>query len=262
VAQSVLAQLNSARRAVQENRDAKLRSISFAAPHILSVTFFPEWLQHVQSMLGPTRLSITSDNLPGCCTALEDGRVDLVVCLMDADGGILAGANRRLAIDDKASIVVGRERLIPLSVPGPDGKPLHDLRSSPHASVSYLEYSRECSLGWAVDRKLAGRAGLPHLINLYENSLADGLRRMAISRLGVAWLPLTVTHNDILRGRLVRAGDEDLIVDLDVRLYRPAREIGRKAEELWTKLNAGASGERDLPDLSTTLRALREGAGD
>lgn len=261
-AQNVLAQLNNARRTVRENRDATLRSISFAAPHILSVTFFPEWLQHVQTMLGPTRLSITSDNLPGCCTALDDGRADLVICLVDADGGVLAGASRRLSIDDKASIVVGRERLIPLSAPGPDGKPLHDLRAPPHVSVSYLEYSRECSLGWAVDRKLAGRAGLPHLTNLYENSLADGLRGMALSGLGLAWLPLTVTHNDILRGRLVRTGGEDLIIDLDVRVYRPTRELGHKAEELWAKLSAGSGGEYNLPDLSADLHSLRQGVGD
>jgi DNA-binding transcriptional LysR family regulator len=193
---------------------------------------------------------------------MEDGRADFVVCLVDGDGGVLAGANRRLTLGDRLSIAVGCERLIPLSAPGPGGTPLHDLRAPPHAAVSYLQYSPECSLGWAVDRKLAGRVGLPQLRNLYENSLADGLRSMALSGLGVAWLPLTVTHNDILRGRLVRAGDEDLVVDLEVRIYRPSRELGHKAEELWSKLSAGAGGEHDLPGLSTALCSLREGVGE
>lgn len=230
--------LNAARRAIREDRDERLRSVRLAAPHILSVTFFPRWLPLVQQKLGPTRVSILSDNLPGCCAALDEGQSDFVVCLVDEAGAVVSGAGQSLAIQGCSSLLVGRERLIPLSAPDAGGAPLHSLGGGGRMSASYLAYSPECSLGWAVEALTARQANLPSLNQIYENSLADGLRAMALSGLGVAWLPLTICHQDILRGRLVRAGDMALDVALDIRIHRPARRLSRKGEELWMRLSA------------------------
>ena len=60
------------RRTIREDQNERLRSIRFAAPHILSVTFFPRWLLAIQAKLGSTRLSVTSDNLPGCASLCPD----------------------------------------------------------------------------------------------------------------------------------------------------------------------------------------------
>lgn len=242
VANEALGQLNGARRTIREDQNERLRSIRFAAPHVLSVTFFPRWISAIQARLGSSRLSITSDNLPGCASLFEDGAVDFVVCLVDADGAILRGAGRQLAIEGCASISIGKERLIPLSAPAADGSPLHRLDLGPCLSTSYLAYSRECSLGWAVEGLIVRRSDLAQLQSPYENSLADGLRTMALAGLGVAWLPLTTTHNDIIRGKLVRTGDPLLAIDLDIRLYRPARRLPKKAEELWKRLTTDGVG--------------------
>jgi LysR family transcriptional regulator, hypochlorite-specific transcription factor HypT len=242
VANQALGRLNGVRRTIREDQNERLRSIRFAAPHILSVTFFPRWLLAIQAKLGSTRLSVTSDNLPGCASLFEDGAVDFVVCLVDAEGAILRGAGRQLTIENCASISIGKERLIPLSAPAADGKPLHRLDLSPRLSTSYLAYSRECSLGWAVEGLIARRPELVQLHSLYDNSLADGLRTMALAGLGVAWLPLTTTHNDIIRGKLVRTGDPQLAIDLDIRLYRPAQKLAKKAEELWARLTTDGLG--------------------
>jgi DNA-binding transcriptional LysR family regulator len=242
VANDSLGRLNGVRRSIREDQDERLRSIRFAAPHILSVTFFPRWLLTIQAKLGATRLSVTSDNLPGCASLFEDGAVDFVVCLVDAEGAILKGAGRPLTIEHCASISIGKERLIPLSAPTADGKPLHRLDLNPRLSTSYLAYSRECSLGWAVEGLVARRPDLVQLNSLYDNSLADGLRAMALAGLGVAWLPLTTTHNDIIRGKLVRTGDPQLTIDLDVRIYRPVHKLARKAEELWARLTSDGFG--------------------
>ncbi|SFI14110.1 DNA-binding transcriptional regulator, LysR family [Bosea sp. OK403] len=242
VANDTLGRLKGARRAIREDLDERLRSIRFAAPHILSMTFFPRWIPAIQSSLGATRLSVMSDNLPGCASAFEDGSVDFVVCLADAQDAIFRAAGRPLSIEGCASLTIGRETLIPLSAPDGNGAPLHRLDIGPRLSTSYLGYSRECSLGWAVEQLIATRRDLPQLNALYENSLADGLRSMALSGLGVAWLPLTTTHNDILRRRLVRAGDSALDLTLDIRIYRPPQKLPRRAEELWTKLSTDGPG--------------------
>jgi LysR family transcriptional regulator, hypochlorite-specific transcription factor HypT len=242
VANEALGRLNGVRRAIREDHNERLRSIRFAAPHVLSVTFFPRWISAIQAGLGSTRLSITSDNLPGCVSLFEDSDVDFVVCLVDSNRAILKGAGRQLAIEDCASVSIGKERLIPLSAPAADGSPLHRLDAGARSPTSYLAYSRECSLGWAVEGLIGRRPDLARLQSPYENSLADGLRTMALAGLGVAWLPLTTTHSDILRRKLVRTGDPALAIDLDIRLYRPARRLPTRAEQLWTRLATDGPG--------------------
>ena len=234
-ASETLARLNSARLTIRQDKTERLRQIRFAAPHILSVSFFPQWLPAMQTGLGGVRLSVASDNLPGCVGMLRDGTADFVVCLMDSEGEIASRADRSLA--GEAWITVGRESLVPLSAPGPDGvTPVHALGTATSRAVSYLAYSPECSLGWAVEGLLGRRPALTHLQTLYDNSLADGLRTMALAGLGVAWLPLTMTEGDMMRGRLVRAGGADMTIDLDIRVYRSQQRLSKKAEDLWQTL--------------------------
>lgn len=256
VAGGALGLLNGVRHAIREDQDERLRTVRLAAPHILSVTFFPRWLPLVQQKIGPTRVSILFDNLPGCCAALEDGGADFIVCFVDEAGAVVNGAGRPLAIEGCSSLLMGRERLIPLSAPDENGAPLHGLGRGPRLSASYLGYSPECSLGWAVEALTSKRPDLPQLNCLYENSLADGLRTMALSGLGVAWLPLTTCHQDILRGRLVRAGDVALDVALDIRIHRPARRLSRKSEELWMRLSVETA-TLACPEISEVAEGLR-----
>ncbi len=171
---------------------------------------------------------------------------------MDQTNRLNSAAGKALSISTCQSLTIGREKLVPLSAVDSDKQPIHDLAPEPRRSISYLGYSSECSLGWAVDQKLTEATDLPQLNRIYENSLADGLRSMALSGLGVAWLPLTTTHQDILRGRLVRTGLPELDVDLDVRIYRPQRRLSRRAEDLWSHLVTTRS-VVELPELASTL---------
>ncbi|KJC41113.1 hypothetical protein UP09_20840 [Bradyrhizobium sp. LTSP885] len=257
-ANDVIGRLNATRRTLREDQDKATRSVRFAAPHLLSVTFFPKWLPQIQKAIGSTRLTILSDNLPGCCEAFDDGAVDFVVCYMDQSDRLNSAGERTLSISTCQWLTIGREKLVPLSAVDDDKQPMHDLAREPRRSISYLGYSSECSLGWAVDQKLADVTGLPQLNRIYENSLADGLRSMALSGLGVAWLPLTTTHQDILRGRLVRTGLPELDVDLDIRIYRPQRRLSRRAEELWSHLVTTRS-VVELPELASSVHSGRHG---
>ena len=69
-------------------------------------------------------------------------------------------------------------------------------------------------------------------------------------------MPLTTTHQDILRGRLVRTGLPELDVDLDIRIYRPQRRLSRRAEDLWSHLVAARS-VVELPELAATVQMER-----
>jgi DNA-binding transcriptional LysR family regulator len=59
---------------------------------------------------------------------------------------------------------------------------------------------------------------------------------MALENKGVAWLPSSLTEQEVADGRLVRALDESWDIPLDIHLTRPTGAISPSAEEFWAKL--------------------------
>ncbi|WP_426124392.1 substrate-binding domain-containing protein [Pararhizobium sp. PWRC1-1] len=214
-----------------------MTAVRFAAPHVLSVTFFPKWLPILQRQVGSLPLNVRSDGLGSCCGALENGDVDFVVCFVDARAD-LKSAYEALPLSRCDSILVGRDKLVPLSVPDRAGEPRHRLTSGSETDVLYLGYETVCTLGRAVDGAIGRDGSLSRLRLIFENAQADGLRSMTLLGMGVAWLPLSITHNDILTGKLVRAGPEPLDVDLEVRVFRTNRDLAKRSEAVWRQMSA------------------------
>jgi DNA-binding transcriptional LysR family regulator len=65
------------------------------------------------------------------------------------------------------------------------------------------------------------------------------LARMAKDGAGLALLPESVVQDDLAKGLLVRAGDHDWDIPVDIRLYRPKARQSQSAEAFW-KLAAEA----------------------
>ena len=58
--------------------------------------------------------------------------------------------------------------------------------------------------------------------------------------LGAAWLPLTLTDDDLRSGRLVRAGESAFDIPVDIRLFRSPVCRSQAADQLWDQLNGSA----------------------
>lgn len=63
------------------------------------------------------------------------------------------------------------------------------------------------------------------------------LMSMALESKGVAWLPKSLTEQEMADGRLVRALDESWDIPLEIHLTRPTAAICPSAEEFWAKLS-------------------------
>ncbi|MGV8327560.1 LysR substrate-binding domain-containing protein, partial [Pseudomonas aeruginosa] len=87
--------------------------------------------------------------------------------------------------------------------PDAAGQPLFNLDRLQTEALSFLGYSEECHLGWALEPLLRD-SGL-FLQRHHSSSQTEGLRFFAQSRLGVAWLPHTLVREDLASRRLVRA---------------------------------------------------------
>lgn len=213
-------------RAIAEASSTTLR---FAATHALSFTFMPRWLHALEAQGPMGQLQLMSDTQHRCEALLLQNQVHFM--LAHAHPGV------RSPVDELAfpSIVVGNDRLIPVSAPDTHGRALHALGTDARqAGTPWLGYSAESGLGRilrelkgpALDRLQAGQTLTAHL--------ASVLRTMALDRRGLAWLPELLVGDDIASGRLVAAAAPEWSIDLQVRLYRRRAHIGKAAEAFWS----------------------------
>ena len=68
---------------------------------------------------------------------------------------------------------------------------------------------------------------------MFTSHLAATLHSMARAGDGVAWLPRTLAEEDISAGLLVEAGDAELAIPIEIRLFRPVARQSRAVEEIW-----------------------------
>ena len=75
--------------------------------------------------------------------------------------------------------------------------------------------------------------------------LASVLKSMVLDGRGVAWLPLTLVSEELASGRLVQAGGDTSIIDVDIRLVRSHAAMPSAAEALWNAaISSGFPGAR------------------
>jgi DNA-binding transcriptional LysR family regulator len=102
--------------------------------------------------------------------------------------------------------------------------------------LPYLAYTDESGLGRIVAHRLHGKEDYLHLKPLFSSHLAAVLMSMALESKGVAWLPKSLTEQEMADGRLVRALDESWDIPLEIHLTRPTAPISPGAEEFWGRL--------------------------
>lgn len=231
--------LEGVRNQVRRQNETEQNHVRMAAPHVMSSIFFPSWLSGMHAWFSEVKLTVTSAVMVECMNALQRNEVDFVVGFVDA----------RRVIDDRVAqeglfsgvqeLLLSQEVLVPVCRPDTLGRPMHSIEHPTQPEVAYLGYTDECSLGWTLERALAGNEDYPPLPVLqceHRSRLADGLRSMALVGMGVAWLPQTQVLGDLEAGRLMRAGSPAFDVPLGIRLLRTSTRLGRRAEKLWTML--------------------------
>ena len=235
--QEVLAGLEAARIKARAAHDLAAASLSFAATHVLSLTFFPRWLASVESRLSMGPIQTISDSSYACEDLMLQRRVQFVLCHGHAD------APGRL---DEAQYPVRRlsdDVLVPVSTPGADGVPLHALGGGKLPAV--LAYSEASGLGRimrAIQDIEFGKDFAASLSVVFTAHHAALLRTMALEGRGLAWLPMSLVADDLRSGALTDAGAGGWRVPVDIRLYRQQAQMAPVAEALWGLVGEAAAG--------------------
>jgi len=131
-------------------------------------------------------------------------------------------------------VVLGTEMAIPVTRPGPDGRPLWRL-DGPDV-VDLCHYSPGSYFAQVL-APLIERRGLRTRI-VRHNAMAAVIHSMVREGQGMAWLPRMTMGDDLDAERLVRAGSPDLDVVSEIRLYR-SHNMGRRARAFWARVSAG-----------------------
>ncbi|NVZ22728.1 LysR family transcriptional regulator [Pseudomonas costantinii] len=224
-AQETTRRLYRMRSDAQETAGMAAKTLQFAATHSLSFTFFPKWLRSTENGAPIEAVRLHSDNMSVCEQMLIQGQVQFLLCHRHPEVPPL------LAPDQFIGKKIGDDVLVPLM----SASAQFDARPS---SVPYLAYTQESGLGRIVAHRLHGKEEFLHLKPLFSSHLAAVLMSMAMENKGVAWLPRSLTEQEVNDGRLVRALDESWDIPLEIHLTRPNAPMSPSAEEFWAKLKS------------------------
>jgi LysR family transcriptional regulator, hypochlorite-specific transcription factor HypT len=229
LADDMIRMLDRARRDTKAVGERETATLSIAATHTLSFTFFPSWLRQNLGLESFGALNLISDSMEACEAIMLGGEVHFLLCHSHA------AAPTRFDAERFASVAVGRDTLLPLCAPGADGKPLWVLGSA-ERPPRWLAYSPASGLG----RILAARkSAVPEGgETVFTSHLAATLLTIAREGHGIAWLPQTMAEDDLSRGRLVRAAPDTFDIPVEIRLFRSADCRNHAADALWGRLSA------------------------
>jgi len=212
-AEVILRRLYNAREAARVLGTNGDFEIAVASQNSIAQTLFLDWVKRLESGLDGVYVRLISEKLSECIELLNQGRVNYMFCY--------AHDSSTLPIDESrfTHTTVGKDSLIPVTVPGADGSPLFCFPGSPEKPLPFVAYVHDSVFGKAVDQIIQSKSQRCYLSRRYENAYSHTLKSLVMEKLGLAWLPKSSITADLTAGRLCRAGDEHWDIEFDIRLY-------------------------------------------
>lgn len=202
-------------------------SLSFAATHALSFTFFPGWIRRHASLDAFGTLNLISDSMEACEQIMLSGEVHFLLCHYHR------AAPAHFDPQRYASKCVGSDKLMALCAPDVDGRPTWPINDARRRPTRLLSYSQASGLGRILAAHHAAAFEIADGDTVFTSHLAATLLTMARDGQGVAWLPATLTEEDVKLGRLVRAGTAISDIPVEIRLFRSPDCRNAAADRLW-----------------------------
>lgn len=238
VTEDILSRLFQAREEIRLIGQSEASTISVAATHSLSLTFFPNLIREIEGKVGVLRIRLDSNEASHCIHAIHAGECHFVLCHSHPAVDI------QLPEDRFVSLRLGEDRLLPVTAPDAQGRPLHALPGSPGKPIAYLGYSETSTIGRAVEFMLARMSTKPTLNKVFKSQAVGVLKTITREGRGLAWLPESQIRAELDSGALVVAGDETWALPIDIRLFRSRARLPRASELFWDFLSdAYAPGE-------------------
>lgn len=228
----LLQRLESSRLKARAAHEQEAMSLRFAATHVLSLSFFPNWLSSIEAQLRLGPIQIISDNLVACEELMLQRRIQFLLC-----HGHSSVASR---LDDVqfTFVRISEDVLLPVTAPLTSGQPQHWIDDTPQKPVPVLAYGQDSGLGRIMRALMSSALEEEPFITVFTAQHAVLLKTMAKEGRGIAWLPQSLIKDELRAGTLVAAGNPRWHIPVDIRLYRQRATLSAPAEALW-KVVAG-----------------------
>ena len=241
IAHEILRRMVAARDQIRDAAQVSSNTLRFACTSVLSVSFFPDWLQRLETLnpMGVEVSLVTDNSAVGRERLMLQGDAQLLLCYHHVS------APTTLDPAYFESLDVGEDFLIPVSAPDASNSnvPLHALPGSEVAPVDYLAFSHHSGIGRILAATRASDATPVWLNTTFTAGMAIVLIAVARAGRGVAWLPSSLVDADLRLGRLVRSGDSAWDIPMLIRLFRPRAPQGAVTETFWSTV------ANNLPEL-------------
>ena len=222
-AEETLRRLHHGRAEARATARAASETLRFASTHVLSLTFFPNWLRSLElEMQANVTIELIADNMVACERLMIEGRAQFLLCHHHE------AANVRLGPDFR-SVSLGHDVLLPVAAP-------QVVAAGLTPATPQLAFTSESGMGRILAAAWAARGRPPLPQANFSSHLASVLAAMARDGRGVAWSALSLVEGDLDSGRLVRTGGEGDEVPIEIRLWRPKARQSPAAEALWSRL--------------------------
>ena len=215
-ATELLRRAGVARDRAREAGDGSTASIRFACTHLLSSIFFPQWLSQIELQAGcEFRFQFLVDNMIACERMMLRNDARLLLCHHHerATSELEAGAFRRVMLE--------KDTLVPISLPDDHAAPLHPLADAATRPVAFLAHRPESGLARILTRSGVLDRLDDRLKPVFNAHAALTLLTMVRAGRGMSWIPLSSVAAELQSGALVRAGDQDWDIPIEICLIRP-----------------------------------------
>jgi DNA-binding transcriptional LysR family regulator len=244
IAQDLTRRLAAGRERAREAAQVSASALRFVCTNVLSLTFFPVWLETLEKPVagraGPqSSVSLVTDNMADCERLMAQGQAQFMLCHHHPAAATALDSGYFRHLD------VGEDLLVPVSAPAPGdaARPAHALPGAPDAPVPHLAFSAASGMGRIVGAARALDAPPAWLTSVFTAHLAMVLMTQARAGRGCAWLPLSLVGRDLEAGDLVRCSPSTAYdVPMSIRLYRPRARQSEAAEAFWSTADAAAGG--------------------
>lgn len=230
LAGELLSSLDRARRSTQAVGERNAASLTIAATHALSFTFFPGWIRRLNIFGTVGTIKLISDSFVACEQMMLSGEIHFLLCHQHGNVPSNLDAQRF------PSIRLGGDTLVSVCAPDADGHPAWPISSDGEEPIKMLGYSEDSGLGCIVRSVMPSFLKLARTEAVFTSHLAATLLNMALEGQGVAWLPLTLVGEALSSGRLVRAGGTSMDITIDHVLFRSLDCRNIVADRLWMQL--------------------------
>ncbi len=227
VAADTITRLTETRSAIRLDDQGQHAFQRFAVMHTISLHYLSRRISEFEKEIPDLRTRVISDNFDSCRQLLLDGNCEFMLYYRHQ--------NIEPRIDETPfeRKDIGVERIFPVAQKQAAEENGWVLSPGAERPVPYLSYDPTSFLGTVVDLMIEDLR-LPLDVR-YIDTLAETMKRRALSGSGVAWLPEFSVTEELERGDLIKIGTPEMETEMIMSLFGAPSQLDPTAKMIWDR---------------------------